>query len=139
METGDAQPPARRLPRRLVGINTNLKAAVEPSFNTQMPPDALGADERSRDPPRAAVGAGRGARRRVEAADRGGARAGEGGARGTGARGEYCGLWSRHPAEPSRCREVLLLLLLLPLARRAGTFGGSTGDRPALPLPSSGS
>lgn len=121
-----------------MGINTNLKAAVEPSFNTQMPPDALGADARSRDPPRAAVGAGRGARRRVEAADRGGARAGEGGARGTGARGEYCGLWSRHPAEPSRCREVLLLLLL-PLARRAGTFGGSTGDRPALPLPSSGS
>lgn len=121
-----------------MGIETNLKAAVGPSFNTQMPPDTLAApDRRSRDPPRAAVGAGRGARRRVEAADRGGARAGEGGARGTGARGEYCGLWSRHPAEPSGCREVLLLLL--PLARRAGTFGGSTGDRPALPLPSSGS
>lgn len=109
-----------------------------PTFNTQMAPDALGADPRSRDPPRAAVGAGRGARRRVEAAGRGGARAGEGGARGTGARGGYCGLWRRHPAESSRSREVLLLLLL-PLARRAGTFGGSTGDRPPLPLPSSGS
>lgn len=132
---GDAQPPARRAPPRLVGIKANLRAAVEPSFSTQKPPDARGAAPRGGDPPRAAVGAGRGARRRVEAAGRGGARAGEGGARGAGARGGYCGLWRRHPAEPRGSSEVLRLP---PLAGRAGTAGGCAGDRPALPLASSG-
>lgn len=135
LERGDARPPARRAPRRPVGIQANLRAAVGPSFSTQEPRDALGAAPRGGDPPRAAVGAGRGARRRVEAAGRGGARAGEGGARGAGARGGSCGLWRRHPAERRGSSEALQLP---PLAGRAGTAGGCAGGRPALPLASSG-